>query len=181
MKALKTTGVGAAAIAAILLLVVTAGMLPQARSLTNSANPWNSRAIHSTFAGVQVHEIDASKAELIFLYDLENNSASDYQLSKGPGVLIMSRLKSSGSLSSDKQITLASSAFVPAKNRTRIELKMAKPFNWPARMDTASQARIRQLVDAELADLSGFVLFDQDARYQIELPGTWPAPGKETY
>ena len=35
------------------------------------------------------------------------------------------------------------------------------------------------MVAGELSDLKGFVLFDQDSRYQIELPGTWPLAEKE--
>jgi hypothetical protein len=86
----------------------------------------------------------------------------------------MRRLKSSGSLSSEKQVTLNSGAFVPARNRTRIEIGITQPFRWPSRMDAAGQMRIRELVAGEVADLGGFALFDQGTRYQIDLPGAWP-------
>ena len=142
--------------------------------MANPTPPWNSHAVEGTFTGVRVREIDPSKSEVEFLYDLDNKTDTDYQLAKGSTVVIMSRLKSSGSLSSEGQVALGSSAFVPARNRTRIELGVTRAFDWPARMDIDSQLRIRQLVAAELADLDGFVLFDQGARYQIELPGAWP-------
>ena len=175
MKALRTIGpLGVGTVGSLLMFVWIAGGLPQARSLAASATPWSAHAIESTFAGVRVREIDASKSEVVFLYDLDNKTDTDYQLAKGPMVVIMSRLKSSGSLSSEKQVTLASSAFVPAKNRTRIELGITRAFNWPAHVDAASEMRIRQLVADEVADLAGFVLFDQGTRYQIELPGAWP-------
>lgn len=175
MKALRKIGfLGVCAVGFLLVLVSIAGTLPQARSLASPAPPWNSHAIEGTFAGVAVREIDPSQSELVFLYDLDNKTDNDYQLAKGPAVVVMSRLKSSGSLRSENQVTLASSAFVPARNRTRIELGIMRAFAWPARMDAPSQTRIRQLVAGELADLDGFVLFDQRTRYQIELPGTWP-------
>ena len=33
--------------------------------------------------GVRVREIDASKSEVVFLYDLDNKTDTDYQLAKG--------------------------------------------------------------------------------------------------
>ncbi len=175
MRVLRKTGVlTACTIGFLLVLVGIVGRLPRSQSLAKPANPWNSRAIESALAGVRVREIDPSKSEVVFVYDLDNKTDNDYQLAKGPTVVIMSRLKSSGSLTSEKQVTLISSAFVPARNRTRIELGVTRAFDWPARMDAASEMRIRQLVAGEIADLTGFVLFDQGTRYQIELPGTWP-------
>jgi hypothetical protein len=180
MKALRRARVGGAyAVCTLLVLAVSAEKLPQARSLANTAAPWNSQAIQSTFAGVRIRELNPAKSEVVLLYDLDNKTDQDYQLAKGPGVLIMTRLKSTGSLSSEKQVVLAAPAFVPARNRTRIELSITRAFNWPGRMDAAAQMRIRQLVSGELPDLKGFVLFDQDSRYQIELPGTWPLAEKE--
>jgi hypothetical protein len=179
MNVWQKTGIPGACTAGLLLAIIAAsGRLPQERAMADPPTAWNSRAIHSTFAGVRVREIDLSKSEIVFLYDLDNKTDNDYQLAKGPAVVIMSRLKSSGSLSSEKQVALASPAFVPARNRTRIELGITRAFNWPARMDASSEMRIRQLVAGELGDLEGFVLFDQGMRYQIELPGTWPSSEK---
>jgi hypothetical protein len=158
----------------LLPLLLVFGKSPQAQTVPKPAPPWNVHAIESTFAGVRVREIDASNSAVVFLYDLDNRTDSDYRLAKGPTVVIMSRLKSSSSLSSEKLVTLSSSAFVPAKNRTRIALEIRQPFIWPGRMDAKSQGRIRQLVAGEIADIHGFVLFDESTRYQIDLPGTWP-------
>jgi hypothetical protein len=154
----------------IIALALAAGT----SSFANADGPWNSHAIQGTFAGVRVIEIDPSRSEVVFLYDLDNKTDGDFQLTKGPTVVIMSRLKSSGSLSSEKQVSLNSSAFIPARNRTRIEVSITLPFSWPVQMDNISKMRIRQLVASETADLGGFVLFDQGSRYQIELPGAWP-------
>jgi hypothetical protein len=156
----------------LLVLVVTTGKFARPQAPAKPSTLWNSRAIESTFAGVRVREIDPANSAVTFLYDIDNRTDTDFQLTKGP-TLVMTRLKSSGSLSSEKEVTLNSSAFVPAKNRTRIELEMTRPFGWPSRMDAASQDRIRQLVTGEVADIEGFVLFDETARYQIDLPGGW--------
>jgi hypothetical protein len=158
----------------LLAMAQVLGKPSQAQSVPKSAIPWNAHAIEGSLAGLRVREIDGSNSAVVFLYDLDNKTDSDYKLAKGPSVVIMSRLKSSGSLSSDKPAILASSAFVPAKNRTRIALEIRQPFAWPARMDAKSEGRFRQLVAGEVADINGFVLFDESARYQIDLPGAWP-------
>lgn len=160
------------ALALILILV----RLGRSGRFSSAANPWNSRAIQSTLAGVRVRELDSTHAAVVFFYDLDNRTDSDYRLSSGPNVVIMSRLQPSGSLSSDEPISLDSAAFVPAKNRTRIALEISRAFDWPAQRDAAAERQVRQFVADQVAGVEGFVLFDQAARYQIELAATSPEP-----
>jgi hypothetical protein len=141
-------------------------------------SPWNSGAIQSTFAGAQVQEADATHATLEFFYDLDNNTDTDHRFAKGAGAVVMTRLKSNGSLSSEEPIELNNSVFLPARNRTRIAVQVTRPFNWPAGLPAAqigpvNQLKFRQLVADEVANLSGFVLFDTSSHFQIELPGGW--------
>jgi hypothetical protein len=165
----------AGAIIAVALLAATlasgrfSGLLSPARP----KNTWNSGAILATFAGVQVREIDPSKAALVFFYDLDNKTDTDYQLAQGPNLVIMSRLKSNSSLSAEEPFALASSAFVPARNRTRVAVEVTHPFTWPQDTDNSSPEKFRSFLQGETANISGFVLFDQPSRYQIELPGGW--------
>jgi hypothetical protein len=158
----------------LVVLVVVMGRSQRSEISAKPENPWNSHAVQSIYAGVRVREIDPSNAAIVFLYDLNNKTDTDYQLAKGPGVVVMSRLKSSGSFSSERSVTLSAPAFVPANNRTRIALEIAEPFSWPTRMDALSESRFRQLLAQEVADLDGFALFDEAHRYQIDLPGSWP-------
>jgi hypothetical protein len=142
------------------------------------ASPWNSGAIQSAFAGAQVQEADATHATLIFLYDLDNNTDADYRFAKGAGTVVMTRLKSNGSLSSEEPIELNNSVFLPARNRTRIAVQVTRPFNWPTglpagQIGPVNQLKFRQLVADEVANLSGFVMFDTATHFQIELPGGW--------
>jgi len=139
-----------------------------------AATTWNTHAIESTLNGIQVREIDHGHAAVILVYDLDNRTDSDYTLEKGPSVAVMSRLKPSGVLSTDPQVSVDSSTFLPAGNRTRIALEIDTRFNWPPRRDAAAEHSFRQLVAAELEGVNGFVLFDQSKRYQIELPTVLP-------
>ncbi len=132
--------------------------------------PWNTRAITSAFTGLKVRELDATHAAVDFVYDLENRTDRDYQLTPGPGAVVMRRLQADGSLSSDTDARLVSAAFVPTNDRTRITMEMTESFGWPAKQDEAADQKLRDLVTREAAGLQGFVIFDQSSRYEIELP-----------
>lgn len=139
---------------------------------------WNSVTVRGTFAGLQVHEADPAHVQLVFYYDLDNQTDADYQLTKGPETVIMARLKSNGSLSSDEPLELDHSVFLPARNRTRISLQTTQVFNWPSglqagQMGTANQDKFRALIARQVGSASEFVLFDQAKHIQIELPGGW--------
>ena len=158
---------------------VLANKIQQSRPSASLAESWNSQAIQTAFAGFRVEQIDSSSAAVVFLYDLNNRSSDDYQITNGPPVVVMRRLKPYGTLSSERAVALTASAFLPAKNRSRISLRVTEPFSWPARMDTSAENHFRGLVAEEVADLEGFVIFDESHRLEIDLPGSWPA-GKAT-
>jgi hypothetical protein len=173
-KANKIVLFGGLAIAFFLALIFSVRMASSRNPRTSANNTWDSRSIECTFAGVRIREIDASNVAVEFLYDLRNVTNTDYQLVKGPGILLMSRLRPTGSLSAEQQIGLKSSVFIPSKNRTRIELEWKHAFNWPAQIDAATTANeFRQLVARDIAGLDGFVLFDETTHYQINLPSGW--------
>jgi hypothetical protein len=144
----------------------------------NQPGGWNSTAIRSNFEGIQVKEVDPTHAALIFSYDLENTTDSDYRLSNDPKLLIVGRLKSNTSLKPEDSMQIENPIFLPARNRTRIALKVNYSFNWPTQMfpgqvGPVTQEKFRSFVAGKTADLQGFVLFDEAARYQIELPAGW--------
>jgi hypothetical protein len=142
------------------------------------ATAWNPAAVHSTLAGIQVREVDPNHAAIVFLYDLDNQTDADYQLAKGSNAIIMTRLKSDGTLVANDALQLDNSVFLPARNRTRISFQETRAFHWPTElapghMGPLTLDKYRSFVAQEVANLSGFVLFDQAAHYQIELPGGW--------
>ena len=190
---MKTLVILSLVVAALLVLVVLVLPRVPAREPVEkpaSAPVWNSSAIQTSFAGVQVKEVDPAHAALIFSYDIENNTDVDYRLAKGPSTVVMARLQSSGSVSSEEPLELDNSVFLPARNRTRLAVELTRNFNWPALLSGAqigpvNQEKFRSLVSQEVGDFSGFVVFDQVTHFQIELPGGWQelsagntAPGK---
>jgi hypothetical protein len=162
--------------AALLFLVLN----PPPKQTTAPKHPegWNSNAIRSSFDGIQVKEIDPTHAALILSFDLENTTDSDYHLSKDQKVLIMGRLKSNSSFKAEDSMQIDDAVFLPAGSRARIALKVSYAFNWPTQMvpgqvGPLTQEKFRRFVAGKVDNLQGFILFDEAARYQIELPGGW--------
>jgi hypothetical protein len=166
--------IGVSGIICVAAIVVIVLQYRRAASSSNTGNLWNEGAIRGTLAAVRVRELDPTHAAVIFFYDLENRTDSDYRLASGPNVVIMSRLQSNGILSGDQPINLDAAAFVPAKNRTRIALEITHAFDWPAQRDGAGERQLRQFVADEVSGLASFVLFDQSTHYQIELATSSP-------
>jgi hypothetical protein len=172
VNAKKIVLIGTFACVFLLLLALILGRYsrPATAAATTVASPWNTHAIEGALAGVRVQEVDSGHAAVVFLYDLDNRTSTDYRLAKGPNVVIMSRLKTSDSLSADDPADIESGAFLPAGNRARVAIEVVQPFAWPNQKDAAADRNFRDLVAGRVAGLRGFVLFDQAARYQIELP-----------
>ncbi len=151
---------------------------PAKQEAQNQPKEWNSGAIRSSFSGIEVREIDPTHAEVVFSYDLENTTGSDYRLASGPNVALVARFKSDGSLRAPDAIRIDDSVFLPARSHAHVALKASRLFNWPSQMvlgqvGPITQDRFRSLVSNEVSNVQEFVLFDEAARYKIEFPGDW--------
>jgi hypothetical protein len=162
----------ATSVATLAVLVLFSSLRGQSAPV-KSPQGWNAGAVRATFASVEVRQLNPTSAAVVFFYDLENNSGSDYQIDAGPNLRLMSRLKSDGSLVADRRAKLTDNAFLPVSNRTRVGVQVDCPFTWPSQRDSAADAKVRTLVSQEISNLRGFVLFDSTSRFQIELPGGW--------
>jgi hypothetical protein len=134
---------------------------------------WNSGAIRSSFSGIQIREVDPAHAEVVFSYDLENTTASDYHLASGPNVALVAQVKSDGSLRAPDAIRIDDSVFLPARSHGHFALKASRLFNWPSQMVAGqvgplTQEKFRSLINNELSNVQQFILFDQATRYKIE-------------
>jgi hypothetical protein len=143
-------------------------------SISEGLRPgWSRGAIRAAYVGSQLQEIDKTRASLIISYDLENDTDSDYRLANGPSVLILSRMKSGGSLSQEQPVRLRYPVFLPARQQARLALEITQPFAWPAKEDLAGLDKIREFVRRQLENVGEFVLFDEASHGQVELPGAW--------
>lgn len=172
----KKFAIGSLVVVLLAGVGLASGWIMKSQASKTPAGVWNGQAIAGSFAGIKVQEsASGNVASVSFLYDLDNKSGTDYSLTPDSKLIVMGRLKSTGSLSAESQYHLASSVFLPAGNRTRVMLQTTQPFHWPGQMDAAAEAQFRNMVNHSIADLGGFVIFDAAAHYQIELPGSWPA------
>ena len=156
---------------ALALLASTTSLFK--RSTRDEAANWSQRTISAGYLGSQLKQIDKTHSSLIISYDLENNTDSDFHLSDGPGVVILSKLKSDGSYSQEQPIRLAYPVFLPARQHARLAIEITQPFNWPAEQDAGYLDKMRNFVKDRLQNVGEFVLFDQDNHWQLELPSGW--------
>lgn len=134
---------------------------------------WSQGTINAGYLGSQLREIDKTRASLVISYDLENTTDSDYRLTDGPNVVILSRLKSDGSYSQDQPIRLSYPVFLPARQHARLAVEITEPFDWPSDADSSSIDKLRDFVKQRLQNVGEFVLFDEANHRQLELPSGW--------
>jgi hypothetical protein len=170
--------VSALFIAAAALLAFTFSRNSKPAAAPKQPDGWNSTAIRGSFEGIQVKEVDPKHAALIFSYELENTTVTDYRFAANQKVSLIGRLKSEGSLKAEDSIRIDNSIFLPARNRARVTLELSYAFKWPTQMvpggvGPITQEKFRSFVAGKVISLQGFMLFDEAAHYQIELPGGW--------
>jgi hypothetical protein len=160
----------------VLLLVVlgiAATWLGSSPLRSRRSPEWNSSGIRAKYVSAQLREVDPQHASLLLSYDLTNNTDQDYRLADGPSMVVMSRIKSDHSLSSQEDVRLGYATFLPARQRARVALEIRRPFVWPEDNDALLENKLKDFVNQRLDDTEDFVLFDQTDRYQIEFPSGW--------
>lgn len=166
--------VGGLAGVAILLLSIFAINRYSSKGPTKEVSTgWSRGPVRAAYIGSQLKEIDKAHSSLIISYDLQNDTDSDYHLADGPGLFILSRMKSDGSLSQEQPIRLSYPVFLPARQHARLAVEITQPFAWPSQEDSASLDRMRNFVKQRLEDIGEFVLYDELNHQRVELPCGW--------
>ncbi|HEX2664911.1 MAG TPA: hypothetical protein VHM93_18925 [Candidatus Acidoferrum sp.] len=137
------------------------------------AQGWNRDGVKAVYMAAQLREVDKTHASLVLSYDLDNLTNLDYRLADGSGVVIMSRVKSDGSLTQEQAIHLSYPVFLPAGQRAHLAVEITKEFAWP-KDDSHHDEKLKEFVRQTLATVRGFVLFDETSHSQIDLPAAWP-------
>ena len=89
--------VGSAGITLLALALLANSTSLFKRSNREEAAAWSQKPISAGYIGSQLKQIDKTRSSLIISYELENNTDSDYHLAEGPGLVILSKLKTDGS------------------------------------------------------------------------------------
>lgn len=164
---------GSAGIVFLLTIWAFAGATFKRQPTETPKAVWNREGIKASFMAAQLREVDKTHTSLILSYDLKNLTDADYRLTDGPGVAIMSRLKSDGSLSQEEPMRLSYPVFLPAGQRAHLAIEITQNFAWP-RDDSHHEENLKEFVRQNLAGLAGFALFDEADHIQIDLPAAWP-------
>jgi hypothetical protein len=140
--------------------------------------PWNPNAIKATFDSLDTEGDDNM---IVFNYTLQNTTGLDYRAASGSQVSIAARLRRQESLNFPAHgIRIDYPIFVPSHQRAHLSVHVGYRYSqkgppWPAPSDELKEyrARLLEFVGKTMANLNGFVLFDDARRYQIELPRGW--------
>lgn len=153
------------------LLFVAAAAAFKAWSRESTATVHEGR-VTAACVGNQLKEIDQTHASFLISYDLLNRTSSEFRLTQSSAV-ILTRLKSDGSLSQDRALNLNYPVCVPPGQHAQLTLLITQPFAWPADEDPAYLDKLRGFVKGSLENVSEFVVFDQADQSQLELPSPW--------
>jgi hypothetical protein len=138
-----------------------------------TAATWKQESISAAYVGSQLKQVDKTHSSLIISYDVENDGSSDYNLTESPSLLILTRLKSDGSLSREQPARLSYPVFLPPGQHARLAVEITEPFVWPAQEDPAYLDKLREFVKRRLENVAEFLVFDQADRSQLQLPSAW--------
>jgi hypothetical protein len=174
-QSLIIAGLAGAGLFVVVILTLAGPVLKHPpREAPKAPKGWSREGIKAVYVATQLREVDKAHSSLILSYDLNNLTDLDYRIAEGAGVVILSRLKSDGSLSQQEAIRLNYPVFLPAKQRARLAIEISRTFAWPARDDSHYDEKLREFVRQRLTDVGGFVLFDETSHSQIDLPAAWP-------
>jgi hypothetical protein len=165
-------GIGWGLGTAVGLVAIVGGYLWYA-SRPKPQKPWNTTAIFSSDAAPSFGGSTDGK-EVYFTYTLQNATKADYEI--GPETEIRITFKNADNSLTEplpKEVaTLRRPVFIPAKQKAMSRLSIVfgnAPHKKATETDEQFHERLRAFCKEEMGD-AGFVLFDDNNRYQINLP-----------
>lgn len=136
--------------------------------------PWNQMAITARFDRAQISEEQTYQIYFV----LQNTTEEDYRLEESSGTVIDAKL-SKGALSYCSEcIKLDYPIYIPAKQSLQISINFRYHFPKTLPKETAEERKalhkeVAAYLTSDLPGLDGFVIFDQEKRYEINLPPGW--------
>ena len=140
---------------------------------------WNTTAITAKYGEIRTAGEDN---HMVFEYSLENHTDRDYVLENNVAVCLAVRLGTAKDLSPCHDNVAEAIAFpivVRAGQPALIVLEIPKRYPVPLTPARSSGNRqdyhkaLEQFASTEMPNLSGFVLFDGESHYEIDMPRGW--------
>jgi hypothetical protein len=175
---LKAAGFGAGVGLSLCLFVAAWGWYS---SRPKPPKPWDTKAVSAEYDGVTTESDTNLGTTFVVYYTLQNNTEFDYELKEqGEQVLLAGQLEREKSASIDNDNLKGQfPLFIPARGRVRFALHLKYPYSGGAEptegVDAihAYRAKVADFMTTELNNLNGFVLYDQQHRYEILFPKGW--------
>jgi hypothetical protein len=147
--------------------------------------PWNQGALTATYEALGT---EGDTHTFWLAYTIENKTDSDYSLSSDSGIhlaVVLRRYNDALIFSDSKSLTTDYPLFIPAHHRVRIRMHLSYPYPEAEDFNSSEDARYDYETKAavylakELNNVNGFVVMDENSRFQINLPNGWDERGKE--
>jgi hypothetical protein len=142
--------------------------------------PWNIDAITATYDRV---DTEGDENTIVIYYTLENKTEFDYTIEKEQGLIVLAKLQQEGSLTGtkrdDKLLQLDYPVFIPSKQRFRLAVHLKYSYDLKEKTNSTIEERrkyrkgLEEYINNEMSNLDGFVLFDEQKRFEITLPKGW--------
>jgi hypothetical protein len=144
--------------------------------------PWNTDALKAQWDTMEFSAGGSNDVEgytVDFYYNLRNNTDNNYRFN-GSTLTLMSVLTDGNALSKEfghyqlGDATVDGPTFVPPNGTVRIVVHVS--YRYPGEFtqtDKANGNKINTNLDRRLKELNGFVLFDEQNHYRVDLPEGW--------
>jgi hypothetical protein len=162
---IRSAGFGAGAVLTVAVLI---GVFVWWSNRPKPPKAWNTKAITASYDEFTTWNTDKGiQAE--FVYVLENKSDFDYKMPDT--VKIMSR-STTGALDDVGQWVRFDN-FIPARQKAKFSFTTQVGDIFDSTKARNDNNELVHTVGAWVSKINGFVIFDGDNRYEIELPAGW--------
>jgi hypothetical protein len=144
--------------------------------------PWNTSAIQAQWDTMEFTVGNSNDAEgypVYFYYNLQNKTDKNYPFN-GSTLTAMAVLKSGNALSKEfghyqlGEATVDGPNFIPPSGTAKIAVHVS--YHYPDEFTKADKKDAQKIIASlkhRLNELNGFVLFDEQNHYRIDLPKGW--------
>jgi hypothetical protein len=172
---LRCAGFGAG-FALILAAIVAVALWYESRP--KPPKPWDTGTIKAEYDG----NTDEHADDIGFRYFLKNNGLEDYRVSDATLVQLSIRIEKGELTPFNRLVSIETPIFVPAGQKTLVFIKMKTGTRFEHSLpDHPSDADVEQYRKAILdylngTQITGFALFDEVHRIEIDFPSGWRKP-----
>jgi hypothetical protein len=165
-----------------LALSIIFGSLIWYRNRPERPKPWDTGALKAQWDTMEFTtgaSKDVDGYPVVFYYNVRNNTDKNYQFS-GASLTVMAVLTDGNALSKEfghyqfGDATVDGPAFIPPNGTARIGVHVS--YLYPDEFTKADKKEADKIIASlsnRLKELSGFVVFDEQNHYRIDLPEGW--------